>query len=122
MSIEDTMSAKIEQLNLGNQKNARAALKAGGEIYENNLRNRVPIDDGTAQTGKLRAGVMKSGVKDRGGNLEVDIGYHKSVGWRAKYPNFGTIYQDPQQFQDEAEQVSIEPIRRAFLEHLRIDK
>lgn len=123
MSVENTMSDKIQQLDLGNQTRARKALREAAELYEKNLKQRVPIDaDGSSQKGKLKAGVTKSGVKSRGGILTVDVGYAKSVGWRAKFPNFGTVKQDPQHFQDEAEQVSVDPIRQIFLDHLRIDK
>lgn len=121
MPVSDNLSANIEKLNLGNQKKARQALKEGAAIFEDELRKKVPVDDGSGkQKGKLKAGVMKSGVKDRGGNLEVDVGYNKSVGWRARFPNSGTIFQDPQHFEEEAMGLAKDKVLQAFMRNLKL--
>lgn len=118
---EADMLVKIQALNFGLQKNARAALRDGAEEFAASLRGGTPVWSGeTDDSTHMRDDIQTSNVRDRGGNLEVDVGYGKETGYRVHFPNSGTSKQSPQHFVEETQQKMRQPILETFVSHLKV--
>ena len=69
------------------------------EEFEKQLQANTPVDEKFID--HLRDDTVVSGFKGASdGIISKDIGYGKSTGWRAKYPDSGTIYQRGQNFEE----------------------
>lgn len=78
---------------------AREAVTMVAEEFEKELRVNTPVSDEPTQT-RLKADIKISNFKGRGGAPSKDIGFGRATGWRARYPNSGTIYQKAQDFEE----------------------
>ena len=78
---------------------AREAVTMVAEEFEKELGVNTPVSDEPTQT-RLKADIKISNFKGRGGAPSKDIGFGRATGWRAKYPNSGTIYQKAQDFEE----------------------
>lgn len=86
--------SNLLKLEVQNKIVAREAVKKGAELFAENLQANTP-----EETGELSDGVTVTGFKGANqGLIEKDIGFARSVGFRVKYPDTGTIYQRPQNF------------------------
>ena len=78
---------------------AREAVTMVAEEFEKELEVNTPVSDEPTQT-RLKADIKISNFKGRGGAPSKDIGFGRTTGWRARYPNSGTIYQKAQDFEE----------------------
>ena len=78
---------------------AREAVTMVAEEFEKELGVNTPVSDEPTQT-RLKADIKISNFKGRGGAPSKDIGFGRTTGWRARYPNSGTIYQKAQDFEE----------------------
>ncbi|MBT2732117.1 HK97-gp10 family putative phage morphogenesis protein [Carnobacterium sp. ISL-102] len=86
--------SNLLKLEVQNKRAARKAVNDGAELFAKNLKENTP-----EETGVLSSSVIVTGFKGANqGLIEKDIGFKRSVGFRVKYPNTGTVYQRPQNF------------------------
>ena len=78
---------------------AREAVTMVAEEFEKELGVNTPVSDEPTPT-RLKADIKISNFKGRGGAPSKDIGFGRATGWRARYPNSGTIYQKAQDFEE----------------------
>ena len=78
---------------------AREAVTMVAEEFEKELEVNTPVSDEPTPT-RLKADIKISNFKGRGGAPSKDIGFGRTTGWRARYPNSGTIYQKAQDFEE----------------------
>ena len=78
---------------------AREAVTMVAEEFEKELGVNTPVSDEPTQT-RLKADIKISNFKGSGGTPSKDIGFGRTTGWRARYPNSGTIYQKAQDFEE----------------------
>ncbi|WP_338217941.1 HK97-gp10 family putative phage morphogenesis protein [Lacticaseibacillus salsurivasis] len=121
VSGDSDLLAKIEALDNGMQKDARAAIRDGAEIFANALKTDTPVWSGeTDDPTHMRDDIHATGVRDRGGILESDVGYGQQTGFRVHFPNNGTAKQDPQHFVEETQEKTRDEILEAFVSHLKV--
>lgn len=111
----EEMLANITKLQVNNRKYARKAVQEGAELFAKNLEINTPEDEGDLES-DVHTSNFKGGPQ---GNIEKDVGYGKGTGWRAKYPDNGTINQRPQNFQEHTINESRRPIQEIFAENIK---
>lgn len=80
-------------------KVAREAVTMVAEEFKKELEVNTPVSDEFTPT-RLKEDIRISNFKGGGDAPSKDIGFGRSTGWRAKYPNVGTIYQKAQDFEE----------------------
>ncbi len=80
-------------------KVAREAVTMVAEEFKKELEVNTPVSDEFTPT-RLKEDIRISNFKGGGDAPSKDIGFGRSTGWRAKYPNAGTIYQKAQDFEE----------------------
>lgn len=117
----EQLEQKITELNYGVQKNARKALKAGTEIFVNQLKSNTPIwKQEQHDSFHMADDIKNTGVKQNGGDLTVQIGYGHNTGYRVHFPNNGTSRQSPQHFVEMTQAQTRDQILQEFLRWLKI--
>lgn len=89
----------LTELEVKAPKVAREAVTMVAEEFEKELGINTPVSDEPTPT-RLKADIKISNFKGRGGAPSKDIGFGRATGWRARYPNSGTIYQKAQDFEE----------------------
>lgn len=89
----------LTKLEVKAPKVAREAVTMVAEEFEKELEVNTPVSDEPTPT-RLKADIKISNFKGRGGAPSKDIGFGRTTGWRARYPNSGTIYQKAQDFEE----------------------
>lgn len=118
---EDDMLAKLNALEMGIQKDARAAVKEGANLFADALKTDTPVWDGeTDAPVHMQDDIKATGVRDRGGELQSDVGYGKQTGYRVHFPNNGTSKQTPQHFVEETQEQMRDKVLETFLKHLKV--
>lgn len=110
----EKMLTNLLKLEVQNRTAARRAITEGANLFAENLQANTASD-----SGELQENVEVSGFK--GGNqglLEKDIGYSRSVGYRVKYPNTGTIHQRPQNFVEKTIKQSTPAVLEIYEKHI----
>lgn len=111
----DEILANIHKLQANNKRVARQAVHEGAELFAKNLEANTPYGEG-----EMKSDVTISGFKGGPqGQIEKDIGYGKSTGWRVKYPDDGTINQRPQNFKERTIQESTAPIQELYAKKIQ---
>lgn len=115
------MEAKVDALNYGVQKNARAALKSGANLFLNRLKEKTPIWKGE-QTDSMHMvnDTTMTGIKQSGGELTIEVGYGKETGHRVHFPNSGTSRQSPQHFVEETQVEMHDRVLQEFFKFLKV--
>lgn len=80
-------------------KVAREAVTMVAKEFEKELEVNTPISDEFTPT-RLKEDIRISNFKGGGNAPSKDIGFGRTTGWRARYPNSGTIYQKAQDFEE----------------------
>lgn len=80
-------------------KVAREAVTMVAEEFAKELEVNTPVSDEATAT-RLKEDIRIGNFKGSGDAPSKDIGFGRSTGWRAKYPNAGTIYQKAQDFEE----------------------
>ncbi|VTS13503.1 phage protein [Streptococcus pseudoporcinus] len=95
----DGILANLTKLQVKAPKAARGAVTKVAEEFEKALKANTPVYE-TDET-HLRDDTAISGFKGANeGIVSKDIGYGAKTGWRAHFPNDGTIYQRGQDFKE----------------------
>ncbi len=95
----DEILSNLTKLQVKAPKTAREAVTEVAEEFEKQLKANTPRDD--SYSDHLQDDTAISGFKGASeGIVSKDIGYGNSTGWRAKYPDSGTIYQRGQEFEE----------------------
>lgn len=89
----------LTKLEVKAPKVAREAVTMVAEEFEKELEVNTPVSDEPTST-RLKADIKISNFKGGGGAPSKDIGFGRTTGWRARYPNSGTIYQKAQDFEE----------------------
>ena len=97
---------------------AREAVTMVAEEFEKELGVNTPVSDEPTQT-RLKADIKISNFKGRGGAPSKDIGFGRTTGWRAKYPNSGTIYQKAQDFEEKTINAVTPRAKRIYEQKIR---
>lgn len=95
----DLCLENLTKLEVKAPKVAREAVTMVAEEFEKELEVNTPVSDEPTLT-RLKADIKISSFKGRGGAPSKDIGFGRSTGWRARYPDSGTIYQKAQDFEE----------------------
>lgn len=80
-------------------KVAREAVTMVAEEVKGVLEEYTPVSDEPTFT-HLKEDIKISKFKSVGDAPSKDIGFGRSTGWRARYPDDGTIYQKAQEFEE----------------------
>lgn len=89
----------LTKLEVKAPKVAREAVTMVAKEFEKELEVNTPVYDEFTPT-RLKEDIRISNFKGGGNAPSIDIGFGRSTGWRAKYPNAGTIYQKAQDFEE----------------------
>lgn len=89
----------LTKLEVKAPKVAREAVTMVAKEFEKELEVNTPVSDEFTPT-RLKEDIRISNFKGRGGAPSKDIGFGRTTGWRARYPNSGTIYQKAQDFEE----------------------
>ncbi|KEQ50835.1 hypothetical protein SK143_0893 [Streptococcus oralis] len=95
----DLCLENLTKLEVKAPKVAREAVTMVAEEFEKELGANTPVSDELTLT-RLKEDIKISNFKGRGGAPSKDIGFGRSTGWRAKFPDSGTIYQKAQDFEE----------------------
>ena len=80
-------------------KVAREAVNEVAQEFKKELEVNTPVSDELTLT-RLSEDIRISNFKGGGDAPSKDIGFGRSTGWRAKFPDSGTIYQKAQDFKE----------------------
>ena len=95
----DKILSNLTKLQVKAPKIAKQAVTEVAEEFEKQLKANTPVDEKFID--HLRDDTAVSGFKGASeGIISKEIGYGKQTGWRAKYPDSGTIYQRGQNFEE----------------------
>lgn len=95
----DAILSNLTKLQVKAPNAAREAVTEVAEEFEKQLQANTPVDEKFID--HLRDDTAISGFKGASeGIVSKEIGYGKTTGWRAKYPDSGTIYQRGQNFEE----------------------
>lgn len=89
----------LTKLEVKAPKVAREAVTMVAEEFEKELGINTPVSDEPTPT-RLKVDIKISNFKGGGDAPSKDIGFGRTTGWRARYPNSGTIYQKAQDFEE----------------------
>lgn len=80
-------------------KVAREAVNEVAQEFKKELEMNTPVSDELTLT-RLKEDIRISNFKGGGDAPSKDIGFGRATGWRAKFPDSGTIYQKAQDFEE----------------------
>lgn len=92
----------LENLTKLEAKAPRVAREAVAEVaqeFKKELEVNTPVSDELTLT-RLKEDIRISNFKGGGDTPSKDIGFGRATGWRAKFPDSGTIYQKAQDFEE----------------------
>ena len=89
----------LTKLEVKAPKVAREAVTMVAKEFEKELEVNTPLSDEFTPT-RLKEDIRISNFKGGGNAPSKDIGFGRTTGWRARYPNSGTIYQKAQDFEE----------------------
>ncbi|MGT2753231.1 HK97-gp10 family putative phage morphogenesis protein [Streptococcus porcinus] len=95
----DGILANLTKLQVKAPRAARGAVTEVAEKFEKALKSNTPVYDN--EDTHLRDDTAISSFKGAAeGIVSKDIGYGSKTGWRAHFPNDGTVYQRSQDFKE----------------------
>ena len=92
----------IKNLTILEAKAPRVAREAVTEVaqeFKKELEVNTPVSD-ELTLARLKEDIKISNFKGGGDAPSKDIGFGRATGWRAKFPDSGTIYQKAQDFEE----------------------
>lgn len=95
----DLCLESLTKLEVKAPKVAREAVNEVAQEFKKELEVNTPVSDELTLT-RLKEDIKISNFKGRGGAPSKDIGFGRATGWRAKFPDSGTIYQKAQDFEE----------------------
>lgn len=95
----DAILSNLTKLQVKAPNAAREAVTKVADEFEKQLQANTPVDDKFID--HLRDDTAISGFKGASeGIISKEIGYGNQTGWRARFPDSGTIYQRGQEFEE----------------------
>lgn len=111
----EQMLQNIKKLQVNNRTQGIKAVKAGADHTKDTLAKNTPVSSGV-----LASDVITSGLKGSGqGEMEIDIGFGGAEGWRAHFPDSGTIHQRAQNFSEKTVEESRPKVLGIYEDHIR---
>lgn len=95
----DLCLENLTKLEVKAPKVAREAVTEVAQEFKKELEVNTPVSDELTLT-RLKEDIRISNFKGGGDAPSKDIGFGRSTGWRAKFPDSGTIYQKAQDFEE----------------------
>lgn len=95
----DLCLENLTKLEVKAPKVAREAVAMVAEEFKKELEVNTPVSDELTFT-RLKEDIKISNFKSGGDAPSKDIGFGRATGWRAKFPDSGTIYQKAQDFEE----------------------
>lgn len=95
----DLCLENLTKLEVKAPKVAREAVNEVAQEFKKELEVNTPVSDELTLT-RLKEDIRISNFKGGGDAPSKDIGFGRSTGWRAKFPDSGTIYQKAQDFEE----------------------
>jgi bacteriophage protein of unknown function (DUF646) len=95
----DLCLENLTKLEVKAPKVAREAVNEVAQEFKKELEVNTPVSDEFTPT-RLKEDIRISNFKGGGDAPSKDIGFGRSTGWRAKFPDGGTIYQKAQDFEE----------------------
>lgn len=95
----DLCLENLTKLEVKAPKVAREAVNEVAQEFKKELEVNTPVSDELTLT-RLKEDIKISNFKGGGDAPSKDIGFGRSTGWRAKFPDSGTIYQKAQDFEE----------------------
>ena len=95
----DLCLENLTKLEVKAPKVAREAVNEVAQEFKKELEVNTPVSDELTLT-RLKEDIRISYFKGGGDAPSKDIGFGRSTGWRAKFPDSGTIYQKAQDFEE----------------------
>ncbi|GBG94976.1 phage protein [Ligilactobacillus salitolerans] len=123
MSVEGEaeMLLNVDNLTKGFERRARSAVREGAQDFADQLQANTPVsDEDHSGLEHLAAAVKVAGVSTKTGNYSADIGYDKTKGPIAHFPNSGTSKQDPQHFVEKTQSEMRTRVLEDFIKNLRV--
>lgn len=108
----------LTKLEVKAPKVAREAVTMVAKEFEKELEVNTPISDEFTPT-RLKEDIRISNFKGGGNAPSKDIGFGRSTGWRARYPNSGTIYQKAQDFEEKTINAVTPRAKRIYEQKIR---
>lgn len=105
------------------EKNSRKAVRNGAEAFRETLVKNTPIsksDKEMSDKEHLFRHTKKGNLKAATGEFQQDVGYDKEIGWRAHFPNSGTVKQKPQHFVEKSREQAKSEVQKEFIKALKI--
>ena len=99
-------------------KVAREAVTEVAQEFKKELGINTPVSDELTLT-RLKEDIKIGNFKGRGGAPSKDIGFGRSTGWRAKFPDSGTIYQKAQDFEEKTINVVTPRAKEIYKQKIR---
>lgn len=99
-------------------KVAREAVTMVAKEVEKELGINTPVSDEPTFT-RLKEDIKISNFKSGGSAPSKDIGFGRSTGWRARFPNDGTIHQKAQEFEEKTINAVIPRAKEIYLTKIR---
>ena len=108
----------LTKLEVKAPKVAREAVTMVAKEFEKELEVNTPVSDEFTPT-RLKEDIRISNFKGGGDAPSKDIGFGRTTGWRAKYPNAGTIYQKAQDFEEKTINVVTPRAKEIYITKIR---
>lgn len=89
----DELQKKILELGRKGARIRNEAIKAGGEVFAEELRANIPVSE--IDHDHIVDNIIVTGVKRTGGVPHVQVGANGEVGWRFHFLEYGTIFMSP---------------------------
>nr|DAT01232.1 MAG TPA: type I neck protein [Caudoviricetes sp.] len=99
-------------------KVAREAVNEVAQEFKKELEVNTPVSDELTLT-RLKEDIRISNFKGGGDAPSKDIGFGRATGWRAKFPDSGTIYQKAQDFEEKTINVVTPRAKEIYKQKIR---
>lgn len=115
--IDDVLE-NLTKLQVQNKKGAKQAVTEVADMFKETLYPLTPR--GGFADEHLQDQINISGFKGANeGIISKDIGYGKPVGWRAHFPDDGTIHQPSQNFKERAINIATPKAKEIYAKRLK---
>lgn len=114
----DEILSNLTKLQVKAPKTAKQAVTEVAEEFEKQLKVNTPRESRSIE--HLQEDTAISGFKGASeGIVSKEIGYGNATGWRAKYPDSGTIYQRGQEFEEKTINQMTPVAKKIFAEKVK---
>ncbi|MEC0277110.1 HK97-gp10 family putative phage morphogenesis protein [Peribacillus frigoritolerans] len=83
----------LEELSRKGVRAKNKAIKAGGEVFAEELREAIPVSEIDHE--HIKDNIIVTDIKRKGGVPHVRVGANGEVGWRFHFLEFGTMFMSP---------------------------